>query len=88
MPTSNEIERTEQERAEADRGASRRRGGAASVSPPEPATTGVFEERASEPTPEQIAQRAYELYLERGGIDGYDREDWLRAEEELRKARR
>ena len=86
MPTSNEIERTEQERAEADRVSARRRGGAASVSPPEQASTAVFEERGPEPTPERIAQRAYELYLERGGIDGYDTEDWLRAEEELRKA--
>ena len=37
---------------------------------------------------EQIRQRAYELYEERGGEDGYDLDDWLRAEEELtQKAR-
>ena len=29
---------------------------------------------------EQIAKEAYQLYLERGGHDGYDHEDWLRAE--------
>lgn len=32
---------------------------------------------------EQIGQRAYELYLERGGEDGRDVEDWLAAEKEL-----
>ena len=31
----------------------------------------------------QIRQRAYELYQERGGEDGHDRDDWLRAEEEI-----
>ena len=35
------------------------------------------------PTPEQIEQRAYELYLERGREDGHDVEDWLAAEKEL-----
>ena len=30
------------------------------------------------------AQRAYELYLARGGEDGRDLEDWLTAERELR----
>ena len=31
----------------------------------------------------QIRQRAYELYEARGGEDGHDLEDWLRAEEEI-----
>jgi uncharacterized protein YndB with AHSA1/START domain len=35
------------------------------------------------PTHEQIARRAYELYLERGEKAGDAREDWLRAEIEL-----
>ncbi len=35
------------------------------------------------PTTEQIQQRAYEIYLERGGEDGNDTEDWLQAEREL-----
>jgi hypothetical protein len=30
-----------------------------------------------------IATRAYELFLQRGGVHGYDREDWLTAEREL-----
>jgi len=32
---------------------------------------------------EQISQRAYELFLERGGAHGADVDDWLRAEREL-----
>jgi hypothetical protein len=35
------------------------------------------------PTIEQIQLRAYEIYLERGGSDGNDTEDWLQAEREL-----
>jgi hypothetical protein len=40
----------------------------------------------SEPTREQIAVRAYELYLARGSLDGYHEEDWLLAEAELRRS--
>ena len=29
---------------------------------------------------ERIAQKAYELYLKKGQIDGYDVQDWLEAE--------
>ncbi|MGA8871878.1 MAG: DUF2934 domain-containing protein [Candidatus Acidiferrales bacterium] len=32
---------------------------------------------------EDIARRAYELYVQRGGEPGNDVEDWLRAEKEL-----
>jgi hypothetical protein len=32
---------------------------------------------------EQIRQRAYELYLERGGVDGNATDDWLQAKEEV-----
>lgn len=32
---------------------------------------------------ERVAQRAYELYLARGGADGQAMEDWLNAEREL-----
>ena len=34
---------------------------------------------------DRLAQRAYELYLARGGADGRDLEDWLIAERELRE---
>lgn len=33
---------------------------------------------------QRVAQRAYELYLARGGSDGQAMEDWLIAEQELR----
>ena len=32
---------------------------------------------------EEIRRRAYELYLARGCEDGYDLDDWLRAEGEV-----
>jgi hypothetical protein len=37
-----------------------------------------------EPTHDEIAVRAFELYLDRGGLAGQHEEDWLRAEAELR----
>lgn len=37
------------------------------------------------PSREEIAQRAYELYVARGGADGSEQEDWLQAEHELRE---
>ena len=40
---------------------------------------------ASEPSEEDIRMRAYHRYLERGGGDGMDFEDWLEAERELKK---
>ena len=36
-----------------------------------------------EPSGEEIARRAYELYLQRDGEHGKDVEDWVRAEKEL-----
>jgi DUF2934 family protein len=36
------------------------------------------------PTEQQIQQRAYELYEQRGRTDGHDLEDWLQAECEIR----
>jgi hypothetical protein len=35
---------------------------------------------------EAIAKRAYELYLQRGSVPGYELEDWLAAEAELTAA--
>ena len=34
---------------------------------------------------DEIAQRAYALYLGRGGEDGHDLDDWLTAERELQE---
>ena len=36
----------------------------------------------------EIMRRAYEIYLERGGLPGYELEDWLQAESELESAAR
>jgi hypothetical protein len=36
-----------------------------------------------QPTHEEVALRAYEIYLERGGTPGNAFEDWTRAEREL-----
>jgi DUF2934 family protein len=36
---------------------------------------------------EEVAYRAYDLFMARGGVHGYDVEDWLAAEDELRRAR-
>jgi len=38
------------------------------------------------PSCEEIRRRAYEIYLERGGIPGNDLDDWLQAERELDRA--
>jgi hypothetical protein len=38
------------------------------------------------PTHEQIAERAHQLWIERGRPDGSPEQDWLQAEEELRAA--
>ncbi len=35
------------------------------------------------PTREEIELRAYQIYLERGGVEGHEVEDWLQAEREL-----
>jgi Protein of unknown function (DUF2934) len=37
---------------------------------------------------EEIRDRAYELYEQRGRLDGFDLEDWLQAEAEFRDAAR
>ncbi len=38
---------------------------------------------AKSPGPEDIALRAYQIYLERGGAPGNPLDDWTRAEREL-----
>lgn len=37
-----------------------------------------------EPTEQEIAVRAHELFLKRGAVGGHELEDWLEAERELR----
>lgn len=41
---------------------------------------------AAQPTDEEIAVRAYHIYLERGGDEGDPLDDWLQAERELTEA--
>src|SRR3954469_7675195 len=41
---------------------------------------------SSTPTQEQIARRAYEIFIERGQPEGQDLEHWLEAEKQLRTA--
>jgi hypothetical protein len=35
------------------------------------------------PRDEEVRRRAFAIHLERGGIRGYDLDDWLEAEKEL-----
>lgn len=37
----------------------------------------------TQPMPEQIRQRAYEIYVSRNGAPGDEVQDWLQAEREL-----
>jgi hypothetical protein len=37
------------------------------------------------PNHEEIRLRAYEIYLERGGLPGHELDDWLQAERELER---
>ncbi len=39
------------------------------------------------PSNEEIARLAYELYVQRGGVNGYHLEDWYEAERRLRGLR-
>ncbi|MDY7228936.1 DUF2934 domain-containing protein [Hyalangium rubrum] len=39
------------------------------------------------PSHEQIARRAYEIFLARGGVPGNETQDWFQAERELRLGR-
>jgi hypothetical protein len=38
------------------------------------------------PPEERIRRRAYELYVQRGNQSGNELDDWLQAEEEIRRA--
>jgi len=43
----------------------------------------VSAESQHQPTYDDIARKAYERYLRRGGADGRDFDDWIEAEREL-----
>jgi hypothetical protein len=43
------------------------------------------ERRRTVPTSEEIRQRAFEIYIERGRIHGSDLDDWMQAKRELQE---
>ncbi len=49
------------------------------------ASTGRRAKPSPQPAREDIERRAYEIYLERGGGEGGEMEDWLQAERELQR---
>lgn len=44
-----------------------------------------LKKRENNPTHEEIARRAYEIYISRGCVDGQSDQDWFFAEMELRR---
>jgi len=54
---------------------------------PAAVNTATAKTLAQEISRDQIAKRAYELYLARGGQHGRHEEDWQQAERELRLGR-
>jgi hypothetical protein len=48
-----------------------------------PATHATPTERRDDSLQTEISERAYQLWLKRGCVHGFDQEDWLRAENEL-----
>jgi DUF2934 family protein len=51
-----------------------------------PTSTSASEEQPVTVTDDEIARRAYELFLSRHCEHGHDVEDWLKAERELKGA--
>jgi hypothetical protein len=51
---------------------------------PASAVGAISTQSMTAPTYEQIAARAYEIFIARGGEHGRDQEDWYQAEGELR----
>lgn len=50
-----------------------------------PANGQSYSQNSNGPTREQIAAKAYELYVESGCQEGRDNENWLRAEQLLNR---
>ena len=63
----------------------RKRRSAVSPAPDGLSLKAVGLDRSANVTEDDIARRAYELYLARGCEDGHDVDDWLQAERELRE---
>jgi hypothetical protein len=60
----------------------------ASRAPVIPKRTSVRKSQVELPVEEQIRLRAFQIYLERGGQDGSDWDDWLQAEAEIMQAQK
>jgi hypothetical protein len=60
---------------------------ASSASIARPATPGADNAVAFSPTYDEIAHAAYLRYLDRGGADGADVDDWIAAERALKHGR-
>jgi hypothetical protein len=60
-----------------------KRGPAAHPAPRRAEVHRAPENRQPPPAHEEIARRAYEIWLQRGGGEGHDVEDWAQAEREL-----
>lgn len=52
--------------------------------PPAKRPVAILKPKGSPDLEEEIRRRAYELYEERGREHGFDQDDWLRAEAEVR----
>jgi hypothetical protein len=61
-----------------------RAGSSASKARKKPADV-VLVATVREPSHQEIAERAYALYLARGAYEGESHHDWMRAESELRQ---
>jgi hypothetical protein len=57
--------------------------GTSNPSPTTPEANKTRESPRARPTEEEIAVRAYHIYLERGDAEGNTSDDWLQAEREL-----
>src|SRR6187401_3255114 len=57
----------------------------ATASEPAAAPIDIATVGPTEPSHEDIAHEAYLRYLNRGGSDGQDFDDWVRAEQDLKK---
>jgi Protein of unknown function (DUF2934) len=53
--------------------------------PPRTSREAASSTASSGPNEDDIRRRAYQRYLERGGSDGQDFDDWLQAERELKQ---
>jgi hypothetical protein len=76
-------------KARRSRAATSRRSDAAGASPRVENAEGLESKSTSMdsgPSEEDIRRRAYQRYVERGGSNGTDFEDWLQAERELKKS--